>query len=176
MRRYGVPYIGSKSAIAEEILSFLPPGRRFVDLFGGGFAMSHAALFADTKYDEVLYNDINPLMVPFLERCFHGFYGEGFHPEWISRERFNDLKMEDAYVALCWSFANDGWTYLYGTDVEETKKQVFEYIVNGTRPDFPCPELTGGVAPEKVGMDAEDQEHGTCSSCLCRESATSGDA
>ena len=35
-RRYGLPYQGSKNQIAEELLSFLPPGNRFVDLFGGG--------------------------------------------------------------------------------------------------------------------------------------------
>lgn len=35
MGRYGIPYKGNKSKIAEEILSELPSGKRLVDLFGG---------------------------------------------------------------------------------------------------------------------------------------------
>lgn len=33
---YGMPYQGSKNAIAEDIIDFLPSGKRLVDLFGGG--------------------------------------------------------------------------------------------------------------------------------------------
>lgn len=33
---YGIPYKGSKSKIAKEILRELPSGKRLVDLFGGG--------------------------------------------------------------------------------------------------------------------------------------------
>ena len=46
VKRYGLPYMGSKSKIAEDILSFLPPGSRFVDLFGGG-----------GEYDALRYGD-----------------------------------------------------------------------------------------------------------------------
>ena len=35
MRNFGIPYKGSKSKIAEEILVKLPIGKRLVDLFGG---------------------------------------------------------------------------------------------------------------------------------------------
>lgn len=34
--KYGITYQGSKDGIAESIITFLPPGNRFVDLFGGG--------------------------------------------------------------------------------------------------------------------------------------------
>lgn len=33
---YGMPYLGSKNSIAEDIIDFLPSGNRLVDLFGGG--------------------------------------------------------------------------------------------------------------------------------------------
>lgn len=36
MSDFGIPYKGSKSKIAEEILVELPMGKRLVDLFGGG--------------------------------------------------------------------------------------------------------------------------------------------
>lgn len=35
MSKYGIPYKGNKSKIAEEILAQLPAGHRLVDLFGG---------------------------------------------------------------------------------------------------------------------------------------------
>jgi hypothetical protein len=35
MSKYGIPYKGSKSKIAENILAKLPSGHRLVDLFGG---------------------------------------------------------------------------------------------------------------------------------------------
>ena len=44
MARYGIPYKGNKSKIAEELLAQLPSGKRLVDLFGGGFAITDCAL------------------------------------------------------------------------------------------------------------------------------------
>ena len=64
---YGIPYMGSKTKIAPIILKYLPKGKRFVDLFGGGFAMSHCA-FLSHRYDQVLYNDYNPLVVDLIKR------------------------------------------------------------------------------------------------------------
>ena len=46
MTKYGIPYQGSKSAIAEDIIAALPSGNRLVDLFGGGFAISECALLS----------------------------------------------------------------------------------------------------------------------------------
>jgi site-specific DNA-adenine methylase len=40
---YGLPYMGSKNFIAEEIINILPTAKYFVDLFGGGGALSHCA-------------------------------------------------------------------------------------------------------------------------------------
>ena len=82
--QYGIPYMGSKSKISDAIISALPSGKRFVDLFGGGFAMSHCALLSH-KYESVLYNEINPLLPALIKRCINGLTS----PEWVSRERFN---------------------------------------------------------------------------------------
>lgn len=38
MSDYGMPYMGSKSKIALDIIKKLPSGKRLVDLFGGGGA------------------------------------------------------------------------------------------------------------------------------------------
>ena len=36
MARYGLPWQGSKSRIAEWVVDVLPPSHTLVDLFGGG--------------------------------------------------------------------------------------------------------------------------------------------
>lgn len=43
---YGVPYMGSKNRIAKDIIAKLPTGKRFVDLFAGGCAITHAAILS----------------------------------------------------------------------------------------------------------------------------------
>lgn len=43
MAKYGMPYKGSKSKIADQIIHALPVGKRLVDLFGGGGAITHCA-------------------------------------------------------------------------------------------------------------------------------------
>lgn len=35
MKKYGMPYKGSKSKIAEKLIEKLPQAETFVDLFGG---------------------------------------------------------------------------------------------------------------------------------------------
>lgn len=42
MSKYGLPYMGSKDKIADEFLEQLPAGKRFVDLFGGGFGNTNS--------------------------------------------------------------------------------------------------------------------------------------
>lgn len=42
MSKYGIPYKGNKSKIAEEILTELPSGKRLVDLFGGASLLQTA--------------------------------------------------------------------------------------------------------------------------------------
>lgn len=129
MRLYGIPYMGSKNTIAEEIINFLPNGRRFVDLFGGGFAMSHCA-YLSGKYEQVYYNEINPLVVDLIRKAINGDYNYSkFKPEFITREKFFELKDKDGYVKYIWSFGNKGDAYIFGKDSEETKKILHNAVV-----------------------------------------------
>lgn len=57
MKKYGFPYKGSKSKIADELIAVMPSGNRFIDLFGGGGAVSHCACLSG-KYNSVLYREI----------------------------------------------------------------------------------------------------------------------
>ena len=111
--------MGSKSKIAEDILAILPRGKRFVDLFGGGFAMTHCAMLSG-KYEEFYYNELNPLVVDMIKKAIAGEYKN--ERRWIDRETFYNLKDTDGYVKLCWSFGNNGGYYLYAKELEPWKK------------------------------------------------------
>lgn len=129
--RYGLPYQGSKSQIARKILEQLPTGKRLVDLFGGGGAISHCAVLSG-KYENVLYNDYNPLIVDLFRRAVNGDFAlDRFTPEWVSREDFQRLKDTDGYEKYVWSFGNDGETYIFGKDIENSKRIIFNAVVSG---------------------------------------------
>jgi site-specific DNA-adenine methylase len=119
MKQYGAPYMGSKSKIAEDILAILPRGKRFVDLFGGGFAMTHCAMLSE-KYEEFYYNELNPLVVDMIKKAIAGEYKN--ERRWIDRETFFKLKDTDGYIKYCWSFGNKGEAYLYAKEIEPWKK------------------------------------------------------
>ena len=117
--KYGITYQGSKNAIAEKIIEILPSGRRFVDLFGGGAAISHCAVLSG-KWQKVLYNEYNPLLVDLIKKAINGDYQN--EKRWISREDFFKLKEQDGYIKYCWSFSCAGNCYLYSKEVEPWKK------------------------------------------------------
>jgi len=117
--RYGCPYQGSKNKVAKQIIDFLPRGKRLVDLFGGGGAITHCGALSG-KWDSVLYNEYNPFVFDYVHNAFEGKYKD--ENRWISREAFHRLKGSDPVVAFCWSFGNDGQTYLYGKYLEPWKQ------------------------------------------------------
>ena len=110
---------GSKSKLADRIVSLFPRATHLYDLFCGGSAISHCALLKN-KYQHIHINDINPMMPGAFIKALQG----GFDDEdrWISREDFFRLKDTDPYVAICFSFGNDLKTYCYGKEVEPLKK------------------------------------------------------
>ena len=118
--RYGLPYKGSKNLIAEWVVDNLPPAEVFVDLFFGGGAVTHRAMLTG-KYKRFIVNDIDARLPKLFLECAYGKHTVDNHPEWISREEFHRLKNSDAYVALVWSFGNNGKDYMYGADLEEYK-------------------------------------------------------
>lgn len=130
---YGAPYKGSKSKISDNIINALPSGDRLVDLFGGGFAISHYALLSK-KWNKVLYNDIKKPIVRCIDAALSGCYDEKiFKPEFITRDQFLKLKDGDeaynGYVQMCWSFGNDCRTYVYGRNRESMCHMIHDYLV-----------------------------------------------
>lgn len=128
-KHYGVCYQGNKSRIADIIISILPNGKRLVDLFGGGGAITHCAMLSN-KWDSFLYNDINPMITTLFIDAVNGKY----HNEnrVITREDFEDLKDTDPYVKYIWSFGNNGTGYLWGKDIEEIKCTACHSLLDDT--------------------------------------------
>lgn len=151
---YGIPYMGSKTKMARTIHRILPSGERFVDLFGGGFAMSHSALLLPGKYKSVLYNDFNTLLVNLIDDALHGKYSyKVFKPEFITREDFDRLKDSDGYVKYIWSFGNSGKNYLFAEDVEPLKHMAHDLIVFGKKSnelEKICPGINEAVKSRDI--------------------------
>lgn len=124
--KYGMPYKGSKNAIAEKIINALPEAENFYDLFGGGGAISHCAVLSG-KYKHVYYNELEPLIYKGFKMAVNGEFKN--EKRWISREDFFKLKDTDPYVAMCFSFGNDLRTYAYSPENEKLKKEVHEMLV-----------------------------------------------
>lgn len=159
-KHFGIPYQGSKDRIALDIHKQLPSGKRFVDLFGGGFAMSHAALLIKGKYEKVYYNELNPLLCELIKKACSGYYNynNGFKPEWISREDFERLKDKDGYVRYIWSFGNNGKNYMFGKDVEPIKKQGHEYVIFGKQIEGLNLSVKGNERSRRMALRKYTQE------------------
>lgn len=137
-KTYGMPYMGSKSQIAEWVVGKLPYANNLYDLFGGGGAITDCAAQSG-KYKKIIYNDINSTIVNgFLKATKGEFTTE---KRWISRDDFFKLKDSDPYVKMCFSFGNDGRTYSYGRKIQPYKEALHYAVVYGdlTR----LQELTG---------------------------------
>lgn len=129
MKRYGIPYQGSKNAIAAHIVAeFLPPSACLVDIFAGGCAITHAALEAGWR--KVIANDISDAPELFAAAARGEYKNE---KRWISREDFTRLKNNDAYVRYCWSFGNNENGYMYSVEIEPWKKALHYARVLGDR-------------------------------------------
>lgn len=122
---YGMPYQGSKSRIAEEIIDILPAADNLVDIFAGGCAISHCALLSG-KYNQVIGNDISGSSVAFEELI----NGKPIDMHWVTREEFMKKKDEDPLMAMIWSFGSDCYSYIYSKKTEDFKHAGYEAIVN----------------------------------------------
>ena len=128
--RYGLPYKGSKNGIAEWIVDNLPKADIFCDLFFGGGSVTHRAMLTG-KYRQFIANDIDSRLPKLFVDCAYGKYTVENHPEWVTREEFNRRKHDDAYIALVWSFGNNGKDYLYGADIENMKHAYHMAVYDG---------------------------------------------
>ena len=126
--RYGMPYQGSKSRIADWVVGNLPSAPVLVDIMCGGGAVSHAALLSG-KYGRVVLNDVNGMADVFV-RAVRGEYADySFVPD---REQFHALKDCDPLVSLLYSFGNNRNTYLWSRELEPVKVAASRMLSAGT--------------------------------------------
>ena len=149
-KNYGLPYMGSKNKLAEEIVNFLPQKKVLVDLFGGGGAISVCASQSG-KYEKIIYNELNSLISETFQKAINGDYEN--ERRWVSREEFEKLKKTDGYVAICFSFSNNCNTYIYGPKIEPYKRAYHYAIIFD---DFgPFNELFDDETTEKIKKSVE---------------------
>ena len=122
MKYYGMAYQGNKNFIAKELIARLPSGNRFVDLFGGGGAMTHIASLSN-KYNELYYNEIS---YPIFKTFSDIFSGNLFTPDrvehWVTKEEYDENYKNDGFLQVVWSFAGNQCSYIYSDEVAPYKK------------------------------------------------------
>ena len=127
-----MPYMGSKRKLANKILNAIYCAigdfDTLYDLFGGGAAMSVAALNAGHK---VFYNEKNTSICELLRYIQRG----GKLPNrWVSREEFKEKVSGNDWFAgflkSCWSFGNNQKSYLFGADIEQLKQLAHNVVIN----------------------------------------------
>lgn len=128
MGKWGCPYQGGKSKLAERIVDLLPSATHLYDLFAGGCALTHCALQSG-KWQTVHANDITDSAKFFKDVALGKYKGRN---GWISRDDFFRMKDTDPWVRLLFSFSNDQRTYLYGKDIEKYKESVHRMLTAET--------------------------------------------
>lgn len=114
--------MGGKNATAENIVSMLPRGRRLLDLFGGGASVTHAALVSG-RFDQVVYNDLDPLIVDMLRRL----KDEPLAPlRFVDRVEFKERYNVDPMVFFCWKFPSSAIEYCFSRGTEKLHELVFK--------------------------------------------------
>ena len=140
---FGLPYKGSKSSIAKDIVAILPGGQRLVDLFCGGCSVTDYAMKKTDKFKRFLINDIDGRNANIYIRALSG----GFRNEdrWISRQDFFKLKETDDYVRLCFSFGNSCRTYMYSPQIEPYKEAIHSIVFweDYSKMEALCPAVVG---------------------------------
>lgn len=117
MRKYGLPYTGSKSAIADWVVENLPAGEMLIDIFAGGCAVTHAAMVSG-KWNRILANDILGVPQVFMDAILGQYVGFNLVPD---REQFHELKEVDQAIAILYSFGNDRTSYIWSEKLEPVK-------------------------------------------------------
>ena len=115
MARYGTPYRGSKSAIAEWVVGNLPPAETLVDLFAGGCAVTHAAMLSG-RFTRFVANDLGDGPDVFKAAIDGEFGGYATVP---TREEFQ--ASDDQALRLLYSFGNNSKDYLWSRELEPVK-------------------------------------------------------
>lgn len=133
VRKYGAAYQGSKSKIADEIISLLPNKKYFIDAFAGGGALAHCALESG-KFEHIIANDLQTKDILEAHFLWTPEQHLEFQKRWIAKEEFEQTN--DLYIKTCWSFSNNRKAYIYSKDCYEYKRLLHNAICFGNYKEF----------------------------------------
>ena len=114
-KSWGMPWMGSKSDIAWQVVNAIPKGETFVDLFFGGGAITHAAMVSK-RWDNFIANDILGTPDIFIKAVRGELKG---YDRFVSRSEFK--ASDDIVVKMLWSFGNNLRSYLWSPENERLK-------------------------------------------------------
>ena len=133
IRKYGAAYQGSKSKIADDIISMLPARKYFIDAFAGGGALAHCAL-ESKKYEHIIANDIQTKDILEAHFLWTPEQHLEFQKKWVTKEEFE--KTDNLYIKTCWSFSNNRKAYIYSKACYEYKRLLHNAICFGNYKEF----------------------------------------
>lgn len=133
IRKWGCAYQGSKSKIADEIISLLPAKKYFIDAFSGGGALAHCALESG-KFEHIIANDLQTKDILEAHFLWTPEQHLDFQKKWVSKEEFEQTN--DLYIKTCWSFSNNRKAYIYSKACYEYKRRLHNAICFGNYREF----------------------------------------
>ena len=133
IRKYGAAYQGSKSKIADDIISKLPARKYFIDAFSGGGALAHCALESG-KFEHIIANDLQTKDILEAHFLWTPEQHLEFQKKWITKEEFD--KTDNLYIKTCWSFSNNRKAYIYSKACYEYKRLLHNAICFGNYKEF----------------------------------------
>lgn len=123
--KYGLPYKGSKNSIAQKIVDALPSGESFCDACCGGGAILMASALSG-KYTRVTGYDVNEAIVGLIRATMIDFGTIDYEHDLpsVDRKAFFEARnrsagISDWLVRYCYSFGNDGQTFLWSDEMHE---------------------------------------------------------
>ena len=133
IRKYGAAYQGSKSKIADDIISKIPNKKYFIDAFSGGGALAHCALESG-KFEHIIANDVQTKDILEAHFLWTPEQHLEFQKKWVTKEEFE--KTDNLYVKTCWSFSNNRKAYIYSNACYEYKRLLHNAICFGEYKEF----------------------------------------
>ena len=133
IRKYGAAYQGSKSKIADEIISKLPNKKYLIDAFSGGGALAHCALESG-KFEYIIANDLQTKDILEAHFLWTPEQHLEFQKKWVTKEEFE--KTDNLYIKTCWSFSNNRKAYIYSKACYEYKRLLHNAICFGNYKEF----------------------------------------
>lgn len=139
--KYGLPYKGSKNSIAQKIVDALPNGKSFCDACCGGGAILMASALSG-KYERVTGYDINEAIIGLIRATMIDFGTIDYEHDLPSVDRKSFFESRDCntgignwLVRYCYSFGNDGQTFLWSDKTHEGFRLLEEALRGETLDD-----------------------------------------